>query len=288
MKSQWLLAWMNEEEAIAALLGRPPAADEHTAKLRQVWNGSRTALMRRAAYRQRTPAISKLPGKLTKQATKFRQRPDVIADLDGRDYKVGMVDLHKVLSLRKSVEANALKRARQVASADPDSLFNFCLPNPGMGARVSGTVDKVNKAVTLTSHNLNFRIGSPLIVDLDVSPGPGQPARKEKHIGFTVGFGTAFVHVVECNGRWLLRDGYHRCYGLLQRSIHQIPCVFTKAGDFAEISTVVPASFSYDILFGDRPPFLKDFLDDSVTGIAERPAQQRIVHIAASEFAVEM
>jgi hypothetical protein len=287
-ESKWLLAWMKEEEAIAALLGRSPAPDEDTATSRLVWHDSRAALMRRAPYRQPTPVLSKLPGKLTKQATKFRQRPDVIADLDGQDYRVGMVDLRKVLSLQRVVEENALQRAQQVIPNDPDSLFSFCLPQPGLGARVAGTLDKVNKAITLTSLNWNFRIGSPLIVDIDVSPGPGQPPRKEKHIGFTVGFGTPFVHVVECNSRWLLRDGHHRCYGLLQRSIHHIPCVFTKVHDFAEIGTVAPGSFPYEILFGDRPPFLMDFLDDTVAKTAKRPAQQRIVRIAASEFAVEI
>jgi hypothetical protein len=288
MESKWLLAWMKEEEAIPALLGRPPAPDEDIAKSRRVWHDSRAALMRRAPYRQPTPVLSKLPGKLTKQAAKFRQRPNVIADPDSQGYRVGMVDLRKVLSLQKVVEENALQRAQQVIPNDPDSLFSFCLPQSGVGARVSGTVDKVSKSITLTSLNWNFRIGSPLIVDIDVSPGPGQPPRKAKHIGFTVGFGTPFIHVVQCNGRWLLRDGHHRCYGLLQRSIHHIPCVFTKVHDFAEIGTVAPGSFPYEILFGDRPPFLVDFLDDSVAKTARRPAQQRIVHIAASEFAVEI
>jgi hypothetical protein len=232
--------------------------------------------------------LSKVPAKLAKQATKFRQRPDVITDFASQDFKVGMVDLRKVLSLQKVVEGNTLQRAQHVIPNDPDSLFSFCLPQPGVGARVSGTVDRMNRTVTLTSLNLNLRIGSPLIVDIDVSPGPGIPPRKEKHIGFTVSLGTPFIHVVECNGRWLLRDGHHRCVGMLQRSIHHIPCVFTKLHDFAEIGSIVPGSFPFEILFGDRPPFLTDFLDDSVAKITRRPAQQRILHIAASQFAVEM
>src|SRR5580658_7351901 len=157
-QSKWLLAWMNEEEAIPALLGRPPAPDEDTAKSRRVWHDSRATLMRRAPYQQPTPVLSKLPGKLKTQATKFGQRPDVIADLDGQDYKVGMVDLRRVLSLQRVVEENALERAQQVIPNDLDSLFSFCLPQPGLGPRVSGTLDKVNKAITLTSLNWNFRI----------------------------------------------------------------------------------------------------------------------------------
>jgi hypothetical protein len=193
-----------------------------------------------------------------------------------------------LLSFHKVVDESGLLRAQQVVAKDPASLFSFCLPQPGHDARVSGTLDKVNKTITLTSQNRNLRIGSPLIVDLEVSPREGQPPRKEKHIGFTVELGAPFVHVVECNGRWLLRDGYHRCYGLLKRSIYRIPCVFTKAREFAETGAAAPGFFPDEILFGDRPPFLTDFLDDSVAGTSKRAAQQKVVRIAASEFAVEI
>jgi len=253
-----------------------------------VWRNSGATLQRRRPYRQSTPVLSKLQGKLKQRAEEFRQRPDVIADLDGQDWTVGMVDLRNLLSFHRVVDEDALQRAQRVVSEDPDSLFSFCLPRPGLDARVSGAIDKVNRTVTLTSRNCNFRIGSPLIVDLEVSASPGQPPRKEKHIGFTVGFGAPFVQVVECNGRWLLRDGYHRCYGLLKRSICKIPCVFTKVRDFAETGAAAPGFFPYEILFGDRPPFLTDFLDDSVSETTKRAAQQKVVRIAASEFAVEI
>jgi hypothetical protein len=285
-QSRWLLAWMNEQEAIPALLGRTKSPNEDITQPLTVWHDLRAALLRRAPYRQPTPALGKLPAELKKQAAEFRQRPDAIADLDGQDWTIGVVDLRHLLSLRRVVDESALRRAQQVIPDDPGSLFSFCLPQPGREARVAGTLDKINKAITLTSQNWNFRIVSPLMLDLDVS-GPGQPPRKEKHIGFIVGFGPPFVHVVECNGRWLLGDGYHRCYGLLQRSMYRITCVFTKVRNFADIRPLPPDSFSEEILFGERPPLLTDFLDDSVARTAMRAAEQKVIRIAASEFVVE-
>jgi hypothetical protein len=286
-QSRWLLAWMNQEEAIPALLGRTPAPNEDITQPLTVWHDLRAALLRRAPYRQPTPALAKPPAQLKKQAEEFRQRPDVIADLYGQDWTIAVVDLRHLLSLRRVVDEGALRRAQQVIPDDPGSLFSFCLPRPGRDARVAGTLDKVNKAITLTSQNWNFHIGSPLMLDLDVSPGPGQPLRKEKHIGFIVGFGPSFVQVIECNGRWLLRDGYHRCYGLLQRSMYRVPCVFSKARNFADIGLLAPGPFPEEILFGDRPPLLTDLLDDAVARTARRAAEQKVIRIAASEFVVE-
>jgi len=289
---RWLLGWLSEDEAIAALLGRAPAPGEDLGHLQRKWQAARTALMRQPPYRQPSSVLSKIPGKLKKRAAAFQERPDVVASLHGHDWTLGMIDLRGLLSLQRAVaEENAAQRAQAVVAEDLDSLFSFCLPEPGMKAKVSGTIDRVNKAITFSSPNPNLRIGNPLVIDLDVPAAPGLPSQKEKYLGFTIGFGTQFVRVVECNGRCFLQDGYHRCYSLLLRSIHTVPCVFIrvrKVLEFAEIGAAVAGYLSSEILFGDRPPFLVDFLDDSVTAIANRVAQQRVVRVAAAEFMVEI
>jgi hypothetical protein len=289
---RWLLGWLNEDEAIAALLGRAPSPGEDLGQLRRKWQEATTALLRRPPYQQPAHVLSKIPGKLKKRVSTFEQRADVVAALHGHNWTLGMIDLRSLLSLQKAVaEENVGQRAQAVVAGDVDSLFSFCLPEPGMNVKVSGTIDRANKAITFSSQNPNLRIGNPLVLDLDVPAGPGLPSRKEKYLGFTVGFGTQFVRVVECNGRCFLQDGYHRCYSLLRRSIHTIPCVFirvSKVLEFAEIGAAVAGYLSPEILFGERPPFLVDFLDDSVTAIANRVAQRRVVRVAAAEFMVEI
>jgi hypothetical protein len=257
---RWLLGWLNEDEAIEALLGRAPAPGEDLTDARRNWQATKTALTRRRPCQQPMPALSKVPEKLKRRASAFQQRADVVASLHGHDWTLGMIDLRGLFSLQKAVaEENAAQRAQAVVAEDLDSLFSFCLPEPGMNAKVSGTIDRMNKAITFSSQNPNLRIGNPLVIDLDVPADPGLPSQKEKYLGVTIGFGTQFVRVVECNCRCFLQDGYHRCYSLLLRSIHTIPCVFIrvrKVFEFAEIGAAVAGYLSSEILFGDRPPVL--------------------------------
>jgi len=283
-----LLAWMDDQDAALALLGRKPSPGENGHHSR-IWQASKNALMQRAPFRPSPAGLSQFRGKLKERALAFQQRPDVVAALQGLDWTIGSIDLRHLLSLRWSiVEDDAAKRAEAVAPNDVDGLFSFCLPQPGPGLTLTARIDPDRKALTFRSLDPNFGIGQPLMADIEVAQAPGQPGRKEKFIGFPLHFGSPFIQVVEFKGRLFLKNGYHRCYGLLQRSIYKIPCVFIRAGDFAEIGTAETGSIPYDILFGDRPPLISDFLADSVSRTVVRTSQTKLVRVAAAEFVVEL
>jgi len=288
-QSKWLLAWLNEDKAIVALLGPASVPGEELGHLRRKWQEAKAALMRRHPYRQTTRTLSPFQGKLKERATAYQQRPDVVHALQGLDWGIGNVDLRWLLSFRWSViEQDAVKRAEVIAPNDPDSLFSFCLPEYGQGLRVASRIDADRKAITFRSLDPKLGIGLPLVADVEVSPGPGEAGRTEKFMGFPVHFGVPFIQVVEFRGRLFLKDGYHRCYGLLRRSIHKIPCVCIRARDLAETGAAETGSIPYDILFGDRPPYVSDFLDDSVSQAVTRVAQTKMVRVTAAEFAVEL
>jgi hypothetical protein len=288
-QSKWLLAWLNDEKAIAALLSRSSVPGEDSSHLRRKWQGAKAALMRRPPYRQSTCVLSQFRGKLKERAAAFQERPDVVGALQGLDWTVGSVDLRRLLSSRWSIiEEDAVKRTEAIAPNDPDSLFCFCLPRQGVGLTVAGRIDSDRKAITFRSPDPNLGIGQPFMADVEVSSGPGQSGRKEKIMGFPDHFGTSFIQVAEFKGRMFLKDGYHRCYGLLRRSICKIPCVFIRARDFTETGAAGTGSIPSDILFGDRPPFVSDFLDDSVTQTVTRTAQTKLVRVTAAEFVVEL
>ena len=103
-----------------------------------------------------------------------------------------------------------------------------------------------------------------------------------------VHFGLPFVQIAELNGRWFVRDGNHLCYGLLRRGATEIPCVFVRARNFQELGANNPAFFRQEVIFGDRPPFLRDFLDDAVTKTAEHRTVRKVVRITGQEFLLEV
>ncbi|MGB2602089.1 MAG: hypothetical protein WBC78_00750 [Candidatus Sulfotelmatobacter sp.] len=286
---RWLLAWMNEIEATLALLGRERAPREDIAMPRRIWQEAMAALMRRPPYRRSTPVLSKLPGSLKDRAASFQRRPDVIAALHVLDWKLGIVDLRDVLSYQWNVaDLEALKGAEAVDPKDPDTLFSFCLPEPGNQMNAAARIDPDRMGITLSSRDPNLRIGAPAITDVDLSRAPGGRGKEERFVGFPVHFGSPFIKVAEYNGRWLLCDGYHRSYALLKRSIHKIPCVFIRARNLAETGAERPAFVPREMLYGDRPPFVADFLDDSVTITVNRKANLKLARVIAAEFVVEV
>jgi hypothetical protein len=282
-----LLAWLQQAEAVSTLLGHLPALGEDTAQQQQLWEAARTALQQRGPYAQATPTLDPVPVEIEAQVEAFRQHPAVIGFFQGMDWTVGFARLDSLLSFQKLVvQEHSIERANAVTLEDQASLFSFCLPNPVDNIGLPGAIDPDSKAVTFSSLNPNLRVGGHLIVDVDVAAAPGQPTTKQKFVGFGINFGGQFVQIAEYNHRWFVRDGYHRCYGLLRRGIERIPCVFIQANSFEQLTGGQPGFLSYETCFGDRPAFLRDFLSDDVSASTTRMAIRKVVRVSAEDFVV--
>jgi hypothetical protein len=102
--------------------------------------------------------------------------------------------------------------------------------------------------------------------------------------GFAVAVSFSFMQVASLNGRLLLRDGYHRAYGLLRRGITHAP-VFTKAFERIEDMRLPQGMLPQDAYLGSCPPTLADYLNDDVSAPGATLITQRIVIIQALEVA---
>lgn len=79
------------------------------------------------------------------------------------------------------------------------------------------------------------------------------------------GYASPYLEVALYRGRWFLRDGYHRSYGLLRRGINCVPAVALRARTIEELGAIGHKFFSEDILFSARPPMVSDFGNESLT-----------------------
>lgn len=284
-----LLAWLEENEAIISLLGRLPEPGENTTAHAIRGAEARHSLSMRLPYASPTPALGVLPAALQEQGALFCRRPDVVAAMQGLDWTLGMVDLREILGFQKMiVQEQAVERANAVDLANPQSLFSFCLPETTSLTTLTGAIDQDQKGITFSSLNPNLRIGNCLGTDVEFAAVPGAPGRKEKFIGFAINFGVTFVQIAEYGGRWFVRDGYHRTYGLLRRGVYSIPSIFVRARNFQELGAAAAGFLPYEILFGERPPLLTDFLDDAVSVSTNQKATRKVVRITAEEFVVEV
>jgi len=60
------------------------------------------------------------------------------------------------------------------------------------------------------------------------------------------------------------------------------------AQDAQQFGGTAPQHIRGETLFGARPPFLKDFLNDEVSASATRPLTGKVLRIAASEFNIQL
>ena len=101
-------------------------------------------------------------------------------------------------------------------------------------------------------------------------------------LGFIVRVMPSFMQVVEFQGRYFLRDGYHRAFGLLGRGITQVP-VFTRT--MTAIEEVAPQGMLPQAAYlGERPPLLPDYYANPVAQAARLPAFQRMIVIQGIEL----
>src|SRR5205807_2590993 len=136
--------------------------------------------------------------------------------------------------------------------------------------------DPARKCFHMVSRNQNLQALQPFV-------GPvTTPQGVISVIGFVVGAPTSFLVVAEFDGRYYLRDGYHRAYGLLNTGISTVPALVRHIDTIEEL---VPQGMLPQAAYrGSRPPFIGDYLDDVVAATALLPAQQKLVAIQAREL----
>jgi len=274
------MGWLNEPEALSAMLGRAATPADDVASLRSLHRAYQQAVQKLEPYEAEDPRVDLSTPELASVAS----RPDIQSVLSGLTWKPAMVDLRKVLSFQKLISIEGLDE-RLSGVSDPVSLLDLCLPMQQSVPPLGAFSDPDGKGFTVSSVNPNLRIAAGQISDALVNPSPELPPVKMQAITILVFMGMSFLQVVRYRDRSFIRDGYHRTAGLLKRQIFVAPCIFIEAQNFEQISA--PAgSFTYETLFGDRPPMLSDFWDDAVSRDIEQVAVRKVVRVRGEEFVV--
>jgi hypothetical protein len=101
--------------------------------------------------------------------------------------------------------------------------------------------------------------------------------------GFVVAATPSFMQVAKHRGRLVLRDGYHRAHGFLQRGVPIVPAFYREFGDDEQLG--IPAGlFAPNIYLGERPPLLPDYTADVVSGEADLPSPERIIALPSVQI----
>lgn len=278
--SRALVAWMTDVEGVQVLLGRNPSPTDELPALLETIRTCRAMLGRRATYVAEDPLVEdSFPG-LEEAAA----RSEVHASFANLKWRPAVIDLAKVLTFQKLVHVDGLDE-RLDGTLDQRRLLELCIPSQLPPPPLAAFTDSDGKGFTISSQNPNLRIAGGQMADANVALAPGLPQVKMQAVTLLVFMGTSYLQVVRYHDRCFIRDGYHRAAGLIRKGITKVPCIFIEAESFEQIAAP-PGSFTYEVLYGDRPPRLTDYWEDSVARSVRQAAIRKVVRIRGEEFVV--
>jgi hypothetical protein len=277
-----LTAWLTDDEAAVALLGRAPVKGDDLGPVRTRVAQAREELASRPVFEVRSPVLQVDDRSALDE---LAERQDIVAAFSALEWRLEMVDLRLVQAVQKTINTERLAERVAPVVADPALLTEFCLPDKRSDAPIGIFTDPDKRGFAISSINPNLRIVGTNVSAADLST-PGGPVEVQA-VTFLVNFGSSFVNVARSEGRYFLRDGYHRAAALLRAGISRVPCVVFDADPMSE--PLVPGTdiFSGEIRFGDRPPLLTDFFDPTVSDEIAQPATRKVLRIRGEEFFVQ-
>jgi hypothetical protein len=263
-----LIAWMRPEEARAALAG--PGGDPQAPEYQKIVADARAALANRAAGVDQNDVIIAAPPELDDYTERLRENAASIPYFaEGWSLAIA-----RVCALQANIAIDdASQRSAGIDPDDVTSIAAVTLTNT-LPTTMGAIYNQVTKAWVFSSANPNLRV---------VGEAQGQ-APGARIFGFAVALSPSFMQVASYNGRYLLRDGYHRAYGLLARGISKAP-VLAREFDRFEDLRLPPGLLPQDAYLGSRPPTLGDYLNRDVSAATSILITQKVVVIQALEVA---
>lgn len=211
--------------------------------------------------------LETVPAQMQAALARAAERDDVQAEFDGLVWRVGVVDLRKVVSFQRRV---TLRPENHEAEnfVDWGKRIDLAFP-PGRSS--SFTQNLHRNVLTLSSENpdlaLRFQTTST----------------KTESFGLSVYHGSPFMEVGRYRGRCFLRDGYHRAYRLLKAGVFEMPAVIVEARTLQELGADNPWFFPEETLFSRRPPLVSDFLRSDLVVRWHRPARRKVIRVTIGE-----
>jgi hypothetical protein len=261
---------MAAEHGELLLAGQAGAAapEAQRARVRE----ARDAVAGRPAGIDQAGIVSALPAELAGHAARLEATP-AGTGMRADGWEIALVDLGCVAAFQTHVFTDtATERVAGLDPGDLQSIAELTLPVTG-GAPASVQYDELKQTYTITSPNPNFKV---------VGQVSGPLPDGTMAFGFKVTMTASFLQVARFQGRYVMRDGYHRAFGLLSRGITRVPAYLRN---FDTTENLAPAGMMPQATWlGDRPPLLRDYHDDRVAEPVSLPAQHRLIVINALEL----
>lgn len=271
-KARALIGWLSEQEGALWISGREMQSSPDPAHV-ETCRRARDSVASRKPGVDQSNLFETHPPELEAHLAALRADPESEQILATSGTPM-LVDLRRVCAAQPQIHIeDALKRAASVEAADVLALAKLTLPLPSREP-IPVIFDQFKNAWLLSSPDPNLRV----MGHFSNSVGPGFAG-----FGFAIAQMKSYMQIAGVKGRYFLRDGYYRAYGLLAAGITKVPALVKEFDSFEHVEMpqgLLPPS----AYLGDRPPMLPDYLDDQVAVDTYLPVTTRMIVVQALEL----
>ncbi len=254
-----MLGFLTEAEAIGSVkLQGVQLRPEQEAKL--VENVKRAIAYTSSITGRKTvvPELRPIPSELIgNRETLLRNEPTFREHLIGmsEDFSIAQIEIAKLHAFQPNLNLEYVQKLVGDAPEVDDiaGLLRFCLPLREEARKfpVIGTFNANSNTFTLTSENLDLRI---------VGQVQGEDAQTgRRFFGFAYGGGLHQISVVKYKDLYMIKNGYHRAYALLEKGHKFMPCLIVKTDNYQATGASGPGFLSFELMLSDRSPIIADF-----------------------------
>lgn len=271
-KARALIGWLPEAEGVSWVVGRQMSQTPSELDIEKC-RAARAAVAARAPGIDQRNLVAAVPSIVDDHIAQLRANPQS-AQILAESGEPKLVDLARVCAAQKIIYTDdATNRVVGLRKDDHLAIAQVTLPLASADT-IPFIFDEAKNSWLASSPNPNLRVAGTLHQPV----APGVIA-----CGFVVALHKSYVQVAGVNGRYFLRDGYHRAFGLLAAGISHAVVLVREFASFEEVGMpqglLPPTAY-----LGDKPPLLVDYLDDSLSVDTALPVTTKMVVVQALEL----
>ena len=271
-KARALIGWMSEQAGALWAAGRDQQLAAAQPEHLEACKRARENVAARIPGIDQSGLFQPPPAELQAHIDALKANAESAQVLEGSG-EIRIVDLRRVCAAQPHVLVeDAHRRVEGVSTNDMPALARVTLPLPKR-EQFPVSFDHLKNTWLLASPNPNLRV----VGHFSSSVGPGFSG-----FGFAVAQQQSYMQVAGLNGRYFLRDGYHRAFGLVAAGFTHAPALVKDFGTFEDVH-MPPGLLPPSAYLGDRPPLLVDYLDDTVAVDTNIPSTTKMILIQALE-----
>ena len=287
VRATWLglLGFMNENEAVGLAKGQGVSLREEESKAiadriqkaRAYVQGLGSRAGDPPAVREVDPSLHhELAG--LPQETSFQQH---LIEVDS--WSFCWVELRKLIVFQPIVNLDyvSARMAEAGHCKEPVETIRFCLPLTASKPKSEATTsfDPASNTFAISTTNIDMRI---------LGMVQGKDPGGSSFTGFAFGGGLPQMSVAEYQGRYILKNGYHRAVALLRAGIAEAPCLVVRTRSYNATGASLPGFLPRDLVLSDRPPRLEDFDSSEAAVPFPRRPMKAVIVVQAQRLFIPM